>query len=161
MSETLRRSLDQCNAAQLKALLSLAAEPGREVSSLPRIAARFNELQSQLRELVAGDGSVPSDLGEIICDPGTSLEAMDAAKEEAKRLRAKATSADLRDAATVIYHAAIAAAFAGEGVNLSTRAIEHRFGLYEDLAAAFAGHPLERIFRSAVDRMPLDESLVL
>lgn len=158
MSETLRRSLDHCTAAQLKALLSLAAEPGRAVASLPRIAARFDELLSQLS---ARHGFSSGELVDTICDPDSSVAALDATKEEAKRLRAKENSADLRDAATVIYHAAIAAAFARSGTNLSRRAIEQRFGLYEDLASAFAGRRLERIFRAAVDQMSLDEGLVL
>jgi hypothetical protein len=59
---------------------------------------------------------------------------------------------DLINAATLLYHAAIAAAYAQHGVNVSSRPIETRRDLYEDLGNAFTGAMLGDVFRQAVDR---------
>jgi hypothetical protein len=87
-----------------------------------------------------------------ICDEQTPVEALRSIKDIAKELRIKARSEPHRNAATLLYHAAIAAAFAWHEVNLSSRPIEVRCDLYEDLEVAFAGDVLGDAFRRAVDR---------
>jgi len=87
-----------------------------------------------------------------VCDEKTPLEALRGIKDIAKELRAKVPSDAHRHAATLLYHAAIAAAYAQHGVNVSARPIENRCDLYEDLGNAFAGAVLGEVFRRAVDR---------
>jgi hypothetical protein len=87
-----------------------------------------------------------------ICDEQTPVEALRSIKDIAKELRIKARSETHRNAATLLYHAAIAAAYAWHGVNLSSRPIGVRCDLYEDLGVAFAGDPLGELFRRAIDR---------
>jgi hypothetical protein len=115
-------------------------------------APSFDELCRLLSEL-CGEAR---DSGELllttICDEQTPVEALRSIKDIAKELRIKARGETRRTAATLLYHAAIVAAFAWHGVNLSSRPIEARCDLYEDLGNAFAGEVLGEVFRQATNR---------
>jgi hypothetical protein len=87
-----------------------------------------------------------------LADSQTPLEVLRGTKEQAKTLLRKATTDQQRNAASFLYHAAVAAAYARHGVNISSRALHGRWGLYEDLATALATHPLGGVFRAAVER---------
>jgi hypothetical protein len=147
-------TVDQASREQLKTLLGLASRPPglRKSASLMAKAPSLDELCRLLSEL-CGEAREPGELLlATICDEQTPVEALRSIKDIAKELRIKARSETHRNAATLLYHAAIAAAFAWHGVNLSSRPIEVRCDLYEDLGNAFAGDVLGDAFRRAVDR---------
>ena len=115
-------------------------------------APSLDELCRLLSELCGETRDSGELLLATICDEQTPVEALRSIKDIAKELRIKARSETHRNAATLLYHAAIAAAYAWHGVNLSSRLIEVRCDLYEDLGVAFAGDPLGELFRRAIDR---------
>lgn len=153
MSDGSHSLIDRCTAAQLKELLALAcgARPGGQ--SLLDWARRPADLARLLTELCEGEEASGEILLSTLCDPETPLAVLRGIKELAKRLLKGAKGEPQRAAATVLYHAAVAAAFARHGVNVSMRAIEARWSLYEDLAAVFAEHPLGGLFRQAAERI--------
>jgi hypothetical protein len=117
------------------------------------MVANRDELLRLLTEVCAG----PEGAGEVFlattCDAQTPLETLRGIKELAKTLLAEATSEAHRSATTFLYHLALAAAYAHHGVNISTRALEARLALYEDLATALGDDPPGTVFRQAVDRL--------
>lgn len=144
--------VDQCTPSQLKALLGLAAGPPGEGAGLLAQAANPGRLAELLGELCGGGAGSGHLMVETVCAPRTPIEALHGVKELAKKLLAEATTEAQRNAATVLYHGAVAAAFGRHGVNISTRPVEARLGLYEDLATALAAHALGEVFCGAVDR---------
>ncbi|MCI0490703.1 MAG: hypothetical protein L0229_29265 [Blastocatellia bacterium] len=152
MSKPSSVRIEQCTQAQLKELLSLAAgQPGRNVS-MPIGMADREELYRLLAELCGGEEGSGELLLTTICAEEAPVEALRGIKELAKKLSADARTEAHRNAAILVYHAAIAAAFGRHGINLSSRPIDARCSLYEDLATAFAEDPLGDVFREAADR---------
>lgn len=152
MSKPTSAVIDRCTPSQLKALLALAAGSPGERASLPAQAANPGELSRLLAELCRGKAESGELLLDIVCTEKTPIEALRGIKELAKNLLTDARTEAHRNAATFLYHAAVAAAFGRHGVNLSSRPIGARWPLYEDLATAFVGDPLGQMFRQAVDR---------
>jgi hypothetical protein len=144
--------VDQCTPSQLKTLLGLAAGAPGEGAGLLAQAADPGRLAEVLAELCGSEAGAGDVLVETVCGPRAPLEALGGVKELAKKLLGEATTEAQRNAATVLYHGAVAAAFGRHGVNISTRPVEARLGLYEDLATALGPHPLGEVFREAVDR---------
>ena len=153
MTNPATTTIDRCTPSQLKALLALAAERSGHDTSLPARVANRDELLRLLTE--ACDGAEES--GEVLlattCDEHTPLEALRGIKEMAKTLLAEAATEAHRTAATCLYHLALAAAFARYGVNISTRVLETRLALYEDLATALGDSLPGKVFREAIDRL--------
>ncbi len=147
-----RSELDHCSAAQLAALLGLAVAPGAGPSSLPAESRDAARLARLLTDFLPEDGESGQTLLEMVCETSTAVETLRRLKELGKRLAADSPSEAHRDAARVLYHAAVAAAYAYHGENASSRPIESRLALYEDLAAALGGQPLGSVFREAVER---------
>jgi uncharacterized protein (DUF2336 family) len=87
------------------------------------------------------------------CDAQTPLETLRGIKELAKTLLADATTEAHRTATVCLYHLTLAAAFARHGVNISSRPLETRLALYEDLATALGDGPPGRLFQEAIDRL--------
>ena len=144
--------VDRCTPSQLKALLSLASRPQREPTSLPAQAANPREISRLLTELCQGQPESGELLLATVCEEETPIAALRGIKELAKQLSAEAKTEAQRQAATVLYHAAVAAAFGRHGVDISSRPLSSRSTLYEDLAALLAGHSLGAVFRQAVER---------
>ena len=144
--------IDRCTPSQLKALLALASRPQGEPTSLSAQAANPAELGRLLTELCQGQAESGELLLNAVCEAETPVEALRGIKELAKNLLVDARTEAHRNAATFLYHAAVAAAFGRYGVDISTRPISARWTLYEDLAATLAGHPLGEVFQQAVDR---------
>ncbi len=143
-------SLERLNVTQLKTLLGLATIPERAGESLQ--VAESARLSALLTELCHNEGRSGDLLLTTVCDPATALEVLRGIKELAKRLLAEAPTDAHRNAATVLYHAAIAAGVAHHGTNMSSRPLDARLPLYEDLAATLAGERLGLIFHAAVER---------
>jgi len=150
-------SLDNCSVGQLKTLLGLAARPEKAGGALPTQAADTAELSRLLTELCRGKGQSGDLLLATICEAGTSLDVLRGIKEFAKQLLADASTETQRNAATVLYHAAIASGVAHHRVYLSSSPLKARVPLYEDLAAALAGEPLGAVFRAAAENTELQE----
>jgi hypothetical protein len=153
-------SLDGCSVHKLKALLGLGERPQHAGGTLPTRDAEATELARLLGDLCQGRGRSGDLLLASVCDAETTVDVLRGIKELAKELRSGAPSDAHRHAATVLYHAAIAAGVAHHGMNISSRAFEARVPLYEDLAAALAGEPLGALFRTALERPPSPAHLV-
>jgi len=74
-------------------------------------------------------------------------------KEHAKTLIGKAADARHRDAATLLYHAAVAAAFVHHHAEISGRPMHKQLAVYERFAATLPEQPLGRLFREAAARV--------
>lgn len=144
--------VDRCSPSQLKELLSLVAGPLGERASLLAEAANSTGLAENLHALCGGHAGAGDSLLETVCSQRAPVEALREVKELAKKLLTHATTAGQRNAATMLYHGAVAAAFGRHGVNISARSIEARLDLYEDLATALTAHSLGEVFRGAVDK---------
>ena len=160
MQKTTSTIVDRLSVARLRSLLVLAIEPTADAvlasdSALTMPASRraiVPEIVVLLDELVGDQHQSAAGLLEEVCSPSVSVDALHRVKELAKRLIDAAGNDALRDAATVLYHASVAAAFARHGVNLSSRPITERLQLFGDLAATLDPGPLAEVFAAAVRR---------
>lgn len=153
MAQPATTTIDRCTPSQLQALLTLAAGPPGDGTSLPARLANRDELQRRLTETCAGTAESGAALLATTCDVQTSLETLREIKERAKTLLVDAATDAQRAAATCLYHLACGAAWARHGVNISTRAPGTHLALYEDLATALGDTPPGHVFREAIDRL--------
>ena len=145
-------SLGDTSAQQLRTLLGLAARSEKGSASLTAQAADPAGISALLTEIGAEVGESGDLLLETVAASDTPLEVLCGIKDLAKRLAERARGQAHRDATTFLYHAAVAAAAGGHGVNISSTPLGPRLALYEDLAVALAGHPLGTVFREAICR---------
>jgi hypothetical protein len=94
-----------------------------------------------------------ADLLEVAAQPTTPVQELTSIKERAKVLIGEAADTRHRDAATLLYHAAVAAAFVHHGAEISGRPMHKQQTVYERFAEKFAGQPLGRLFREAASRV--------
>ena len=88
-----------------------------------------------------------------ICALETPLLRLQEIKELAKTLLVDAQTEAYRAATILLYHLAVAAAFGRYGVNISSRSLDARLALYEDLATALGSDQLGNVFRRFIDRV--------
>jgi hypothetical protein len=150
-TKTATSSLDQCSTAQLKTLLDLATRPPADGDALIREAADPNDLERILTELCAGRAESGALLLETVADRATPVDVLRGIKDLAKQLADGASSEPHRNAATLLYHAAVAAAAARHGAALSSQPLAERLDLYGELAAILGDSPLGTVFREAVE----------
>ena len=74
-------------------------------------------------------------------------------KDQAKVLMKEALDAPQRDAARLLYHVTVAAAFVHHGAAISGRPMPKQLRLYERFAGAWAGHAFGRLFDEAAARV--------
>lgn len=148
-------TIEHSATGQLKALLALAHVP-RGHGFLPPGLANRAQLAGHLSALCQGSEQSGEALLSTLCSRQTPLAALQGIKELAKTLAEKAGSEIERAAATLLYHAAVAAALAHHGRNISSRPGGARFELYDDLAALMAGDPLGQVFHEAANRLEED-----
>jgi hypothetical protein len=154
MGKTTSALIDECSAVRLKELLALGArEKGEDDSLLPIRIGDLAEIARLLTEVCGGEQKSGDLLLSAAADPATPVEALRGMKDLSKQLLEQAGTDPHRNAATLLYHAAVAAAFARHGINISTRPLQARRELYEDLAIVLAGEPLGTVFQAAVDRL--------
>jgi hypothetical protein len=144
---------DHCTVDQLKALLTLALTPQPEGTPATPWAMSAAEFEARLAEAFEGAMIPGARALALVTAPDTPLAGLRSLKELAKNRAAHATGEAPRAAATLLYHAAIAAALGRHGVNISSRPAASRWALYEDLSAIFATHPFGQLFRQAADRI--------
>lgn len=123
--------------------------------------SQFGELlsptcQSRFQALLASKlnrgRTTTADMACELTNPSISLRTLISLKNFGKRLAKDAEGVGESAAGLLLYHAAIAAAFATFGRNISVLPIEQRLPFYDDLAAALHGTATAQVFRRAVDR---------
>jgi hypothetical protein len=149
-------ALDRCSVSQLRNLLRLGVEPSGSSSSLPAEAGSTEELARLLTEFLPEEAQSGQVLLDTVCTPDAPLPVLGQVKDLAKRLVEQAPSERHRNAGRVLYHAAIAAAYARHGENISTLPVRPRLPLYEDLATVLGGEPLGGVFLRAAERASED-----
>jgi len=120
--------------------------------------SHLSESQVKALLIVASKPRRPStspyaDLLDKAAKETTKVEELAAIKEEAKAFLKEAADSHHRDAATLLYHVAVAAAFVRHGAAISGRPMRKQQELYEKFAATWAGHPIGRLFREAALRV--------
>jgi len=83
----------------------------------------------------------------------TTVQELASIKEQAKAFLKEAADSRHRDAATLLYHVAVASAFVRHGAEISGRPIRKQQQLYEKFAETWAGHPIGELFREAARRV--------
>jgi hypothetical protein len=144
-------SLDQCTPTQLKTLLDLGTRSTSAGDALVRDAEDPCRLERTLTELCAGRAESGALLLETVADPATPVDVLRGIKELAKQLGQGTTSEAHRSAATLLYHAAVAAAAARHDAALSSTPLAERLDLYGELAVVLRDTPLGTVFREAVE----------
>lgn len=94
-----------------------------------------------------------SDLLDLATKQTTSVQELAGIKEQAKTFLKEAADTRHREAATLLYHAAVAAAFVYHAAAISGRPMRKQQRLYERFAATWAGRPIGRLFRQAALRV--------
>jgi hypothetical protein len=152
MAKRYKSDLDACKPGQLLSLLHLVSNQGVPASATRTGAAGNPQLGKKLRELCARSGYDGPDLLEQAAHPESSVEQLREVMLSAQTLAAEAADEQQWQAASFLYHLAIAAALARHHVNISTRTLDSRVGIYEDFASSLLEDPLGGIFRDAADR---------
>jgi hypothetical protein len=83
----------------------------------------------------------------------TTVQELAGIKEQAKGFLNEAPNRRHRDAATLLYHVAVAAAFVRHGAAISGRPMHKQQQTYEKFAETWAGHPIGQLFREAALRV--------
>ena len=149
-------SLDHLTRGQIAALLELAEDAARSHSSLPALVTRIPDVLSRLAILHVEDGRGGEGVLADLLRPETGLGSLRHDKEVIKRGAQSAADEESRACWTLLYHVAIAAAYARHGVNISSHSIESRLGLYEDIAATTPHAEIGQVFRAALERARAD-----
>jgi len=140
--------LDSLTERQLRALLMVAADPHADDATATVNAADVERL---LAEMSGSRGH-----GELLATAvkeTTSVEELIRIKELAKGWAGDAVDSLHRDAARLLYHVAVAAAFTHHAAAISGRPLRKQQLLYEKFADAWTGHSIGRVFREAATRL--------
>lgn len=136
---------------QLDRLLALANDDTQSIFSAT-LSDRPG-LAKSLEQLSAHTPQPSQDWLSAVGDDHATIATLREIKAFAQVFIKKATCESERVAATLLYHATVASAWARHGENISTRSLANRGPLYEDLADIMKTDPLGRIFREAADRL--------
>ena len=120
--------------------------------------ADLSESQVKALLIVASKSRRPStapysDLLDKAAKETTTLQELAGIKEQAKAFLKGAPDRRHRDAATLLYHATVAAAFVRHGAEISGRPMRKQQQLYEQFAETWVGHPIGQVFREAALRV--------
>jgi hypothetical protein len=115
--------------SQVKALLIVAAK-----SRPPSTAPYFDLLDQAAKET-------------------TTVQELAGIKEQAKGFLKDPPDNRHREAARLLYHVTVAAAFVRHGAEISGRPMRKQQQLYEKFAETWAGHPIGHVFREAALRV--------
>jgi hypothetical protein len=140
------RDTSQCNNSQLRALLSFGKTTGTEADK---------ELAEDPREVLADasiDGVPAGELWRRVVADGTDIGMLSKIKTSAKLLHQRVTDTKQRDAATTLYHLALAAALARNGVSISNSPISDQVETFGRLAGKTGDPAADAIFYKAIAR---------
>ena len=143
--------VESLTASQVKALLVVASASGGKPAASPRRRAAGGE--RRLARMAGARHGGKADLLETTTAATTPVEDLIRTKDLAKTLIKAAADSRQREAATVLYHAAVASAFVHHATAISSRPMARQQGLYEGLAASWADHAIGRLFREAAARL--------
>jgi hypothetical protein len=116
---------------------------------------------SQVKTLLLVASDLPSDpatmpyhdLIAAAADASTQVQELTRIKDTAKGLLKSAEDAAHREAAQLLYHLAVVAAFVRHGAEISGRPMPKQQIVYERFAASWAGQPIGELFRDAIARI--------
>jgi len=143
-----RGHLDSLTGNQLKTLLMVAADPEAAADTAAANAAGVERLLAEM--------SGTRDTADLLANAAndtTSVEELIRIKELAKTWAGEAADHSHREAARLLYHLAVAAAFVHHGAAISGRPLPRQQKLYEAFADAWVGHPAGHVFREAAARL--------
>ncbi len=142
--------LESLTGSQVKALLVVASE-SREPSAeaLNRGATEDEALLDEMCRAHAGSNT---GLLDKASNEATDVAELMRIKTLAKELIKEAGDSRQREAARLLYHVAIAAAFVHHGQSISGRPVEKQQLLFDRLAVTWAGHTIGRLFGEAAAR---------
>jgi len=152
MSRNGKGSLDECSVGQLRHLLELATLPVGGRKSLASAAVDPTAWRTHLNSLCQSEDQSGDILIEMICTPRTPVETLVSIKERAKRIHKKSKTEAERAASMILYHGAIAAAYAFHRRKVSSRSIRKLAPIFEDLAQALGTDDSGAVFRQAMKR---------
>ncbi len=139
--------------SQVKALLIVASESGSQ-SPLPSIA-NLSTVERLLIEMSRTPDSHANVL-ETATKQTTSVQELTRIKGLAKTLMKAADDSQHLEAARLLYHVSVAAAFVHHDVTISGRPMHKQQFQYERLAETWSGHPIGQLFRQAATRIARD-----
>jgi hypothetical protein len=158
MAKRARNEIDRCSPVQLAELLGLASTDVPMTHTAGGAGIRRQVLLERLADLMESDARQARTLLLRTADPATSVDELRRTMENAKTYAAEALSDAHWSAATLLYHLAIAAAYAHHGANISTKPASSRLELYEDLASSLGADSLSAVFRLAADKCAGEEA---
>ena len=94
-----------------------------------------------------------SDVLDKAANETTTVQELAGIKEQAKGYLREAADSRHRDAATLLYHVTVAAAFVRHAAAISGRPMHKQQKLYDRFATTWAGHPIGQLFREAARRV--------
>ncbi len=144
---------EHATSQQLSRVLALAMDGNSQWAFLSDALADRAGLAAHLAVLAERTPHAGQDWLAVVCDDRLQPAKLREIKELAKPWIKKARCEGERVAATLLYHAAVAAACGRHGDNISARSAKARGPLYEDLADILIADPLGRIFQAAADRI--------
>jgi hypothetical protein len=142
--------LESLSGSQVKALLMVASE-SREpsVEALKKGAAEDEALLDEMSRAHAGSNA---GLLDKASNESTDVAELTRIKNLAKELIKEAGDSRQREAARLLYHVAVAAAFVHHARSISGRPVEKQQLLFDRLAVTWAGHTIGRLFTEAAAR---------
>lgn len=127
---------------QIRRLLALATASSAALTDPETV----DEADSLLAELLATTNRPVERLFDMACADGTPLMRLRSLKDLAKELTVAAQDPSHREAATLLYHLVVAAAYLRFSVNISSRPLAERESIYQYYAALHSGSGIGDIF---------------
>lgn len=140
--------LESLTGSQVKALLLVASDSDPQPAPPDEKAAEIGRLLAEMSRAPSS-----ANLLETAANGTTSVQELTRIKELAKGLMKDAADGPYREAAQLLYHVAVAAAFVHHAASISGRPMHKQQVLYERFAATWAGHTIGQLFREAVARV--------
>lgn len=145
-------ALNELSSDRLSTLISLATSPRGRSAWMPTSSEAIERARTALESLPEIGGGRPGAWLDEAADPATPLARLVELKRSAKELLGRTDDTGTRTAVILVYHAAIAAAFARYSTVISSQPLGFRLGLYDGLGAALGARPIGAVFRAAVER---------
>jgi len=137
--------LGSLTGSQVKDLLSLAQSP--------TAATSVEEAERLLADLSHAHGASHPALLERAADPAATVDELTRLKDLAKVLIRVAPDGSAREAARLLYHSSVAAAYVHHGAEISGRSMRKQQEVYERMAAQWTGHAIGDLFAEAASRV--------
>lgn len=145
-------ALNELTSDHLSTLLALATSPGGRSAWMPTSSEAIDRARIALESVPEGGCGRPGAWLDEVADPATPLARLLELKHSAKELLHGTNDPAARTAVILVYHAAVAAAFARHSTVISSQPLGFRLGLYDGLGTALRAQPIGAVFRAAVER---------